>query len=606
MKISNHFAPALFTVLGLTLACAPQPAGESAGAADTVYTNGKIYTVNEAQPWAEAVAIKDGKFLVVGSAADVEAVTGDSTEVVDLGGKFAMPGIQDTHLHFESAYLAGMLEGKMLKFTEEQKSIEDLQAALKEYADANPDLEVLFAEQLQADFFPNLTPTKSFVDDVIPDRPVVIMTSTEHEALLNTKAMEMEGITAATPAPQYGEIVRDPGTGEPVGYLKESAAGKWGVKHYPPLERDLHKQGLEAVIEYLNSIGITSGKQQHAKPPVATAFKDLSDAEELTMRVALSWTYKGPLEPMPMEEQERTLAERQRFASELIDVDFVKLSSDGVVGATGWVLAPYHGTGETGLSFNSLENMTADIARFDAMGMGVTVHAMGDAAARQMIDALEAAKEKNGALKARHQLGHASLIHPDDLPRLKEVDLTSEFSPVLWFPNGMVEGYSAPLGPERVEKLWPMQSVLQAGGRINIATDGPLFWREPMETLESAVTRRVPGGESDVLGPNEAIDLATGIRAMTLDAAYLMNQDDMTGSIEVGKYADMIVLDKNLFDIPETAIGASKVLMTVFDGKVVFDVANDPAGQDAIEDAHGVELDLSGEAASMGSEWHRD
>jgi predicted amidohydrolase YtcJ len=589
----------LIILVVVALGCAVQPDTEQA---DTVYTNGRIYTVNEAQPWAEAVAIKDGKFIAVGSHALVEAVTGKGTEVVDLGGAFAMPGVQDTHLHFESAYLAGMLEGKMLKFTEEQESIADLQGALKAYADANPELGVLFAEQLPADLFPNLTPTRDFIDDVVPDRPVVIMTGSEHEAVLNSKAMEMESITAATPTPQYGDIVKDPETGEPVGYFKEAAAGKWGVKHYPPLERELHKQGLKAVAEYLNSIGITSGKQQHAKPPVATAFKDLSDEDKLTMRVALSWTYKGPLEPMPMEEQERTIAERKRFASELIDVDFVKLSSDGVVGATGWVLESYHGTGgDTGLSFNSLENMTADIARFDAMGMGVTVHAMGDAAARQMIDALEAVKVKNGAIKARHQLGHASLIHADDLPRLKEVDLTSEFSPVLWFPNGMVEGYSEPLGPERVEKLWPMQSVLKAGGRINIATDGPLFWREPMETLESSITRRVPGGEGGAIGPAEAIDLPTGIKAMTLDAAYLMNQEDTTGSIEVGKYADMIVLERNLFEIPETEISSSKVQLTVFDGQVVYDAAKDPTGEEAIEDEYDVELDLSGDAGYRGS-----
>ena len=400
--------------------------------------------------------------------------------------------------------------------------------------------------------------------------------------------------------------MKDPGTGEPTGYFKEAAAGKWGVKHYPPLDREPHRRGLKAVTEYLNSIGITSGKQQHAKPPVATAFKDLADANDLTMRIALSWTYKGPLEPMPLDEQERTIAERGRFASALINVEFVKLSSDGVIGATGWVLKPYHESGDVGLSFNSLENMTADIARFDAMGMGVTVHAMGDAAARQMIEALESVKRKNGVIKARHQLGHASLIHPDDLPRLKEVDLTSEFSPVLWFPNGMINGYAAQLGPERVEKLWPMKSVLKAGGRINIATDGPLFWREPMETLESAITRRSPDGEGEALGPAEAVDLPTAIKSMTLDAAYLMNHDDTTGSIEVGKYADMIVLDKNLFEIPEATISSSKVMVTVFNGQVVYDATRDATGEKAIEEKYGIELDLSGDAAPHGSEWHRD
>ena len=232
-------------------------------AADTVYTNSKIYTVNETQPWAEAVAIKGGKFIAVGSAADAEVVIDDDTEVIDLGGQFMMPGVQDTHLHFESAYLSGMLEGKMLKFTDEQKSVEDLQAALKAYADSNPDLEVLFAEQLPADLFPNLTPTKDFIDEVIPDRPVVIMVSTEHEAVLNSIAMKMEGISADTPEPQYGEIVKDPETGEPVGYFKEAAAGRWGVKHYPPLSREQHKQAEDDDVNDYDDKSVRLNYERH-------------------------------------------------------------------------------------------------------------------------------------------------------------------------------------------------------------------------------------------------------------------------------------------------------------------------------------------------------
>jgi len=151
-----------------------------------------------------------------------------------------------------------------------------------------------------------------------------------------------------------------------------------------------------------------------------------------------------------------------------------------------------------------------------------------------------------------------------------------------------------------------MQSVLNAGGRINIATDGPLFWREPMETLESAITRRAPGGEGAALGFAEAVHLATGIKAMTLNAAYLMNQDDTTGSIETGKYADMIVLDKNLFDIPETEISTASVQVTLLNGQVVYDAASDPSSEEAIEDEFGVELELTGEAAPHGSEWSRN
>ena len=195
-------------------------------AADTVYMNGRIYTVNEAQPWADAVAIKDGKFLVVGSNDDVEAVVGEGTKVVDLKGKFAMPGLHDTHVHMEQAYKGDVLGDSLLTFPAGETSIKKLQEILKIYADKNPDLEILFAQNLPQTPFPNASPTKEFIDEVIPDRPVVILSDTEHEGLLNSKALEMEGITQGTPAPEGGTIDKDPNTGEPTGYLRETAAGK--------------------------------------------------------------------------------------------------------------------------------------------------------------------------------------------------------------------------------------------------------------------------------------------------------------------------------------------------------------------------------------------
>lgn len=563
--------------------------------ADTAYTNGSVYTVNSDQPWAEAVAIKDGEFLVVGSNTEVGTVIGSDTEVVDLDGSFVMPGLQDTHVHFEAAYRSPMLEGVMLTYTPEQNTIEKLQAALVKYAEANPDLPVLFAEQLPMEIFPNQSPTRAFIDAVVPDRPVVMLTNTEHEAVLNTAALKMEGITAETTAPPAGELIKDSTTGEPTGFMKESAAGKWAWKYYPEPSREKQAQGALAIVQYLNSVGITSAKQLHAKGPVAVAFRDLEEDGKLTMRIALAWTYRGPLEPMPLEEQDRLIANRADFDTPLINPDFVKMTIDGNFGSTGFALEPYAISGGHGIQAISQEDLNQELARFDAIGVGVTVHAMGDAAARQMLDAMEFAN-KNGELKARHQLGHASSIHPDDLPRLVAYDLTPEFSPVLWDPNEMIDGIASNAGDERMSRLFPMRSVHEAGGRVVIGSDGPLFWHEPLETLEVSITRQVAGGGDRSQTPEEGIDLDTAIRAMTLNSAYLMDQDDLTGSIETGKRADMIVLDKNLFKIPVTDISKAKVQLTVFDGNVVYDVTQDPTGEEAIGDVHGIELDLEGDA----------
>ena len=585
-------------VLALTtfFACKQQPKE----IADTIYTNGKIYTVNEAQPWAEAVAVKDGKFIKVGSNADVEVLQGENTVVVNLEGQFAMPGLHDPHVHIEQAYKGEILEDQLLSFSSDASSIKELQQLLKEYADKNPDLKVLFAQGLPQDMFPNSSPTKAFIDEVIPNRPVVILSDTEHEGLLNSKALEMEGIDANTPTPEGGTIDKD-SNGEPTGYFREMAAGIWAWKHYPQLSPEKHKQGLQATIAFLNSIGVTSVKQQHAKNPIAIAAQDLEKEGNLNARIALSWTWKGPLEPMPIEEQEKMINERGRFSSDMIKTEFVKLSLDGNVGTTGYVLEPYLGTDSRGLPvFPNDDDLFVEVEKFDTMGIGITAHATGDAANRQLIDAIDRVKKKHGKVNVRHQLAHASLIHPDDYKRLKDLDITAEFSPVVWFQTAYTKAVTPLLGPERMSRWYPMKSVIDNGGRITMGSDGPLMWQDTFTRLQGAVTRKDPSKDEEALALNEAIDLPSAIKAMTLNSAYIMNMEDMVGSLEIGKYADIIILDQNLFEIPVEEISATKVLKTILAGKEVFDSSHDPNEEDGIEEKYGLELDFSGEQGHPG------
>lgn len=567
---------------------------------DSIYLNGKIYTVNDAQPWAEAIAIKDGKIIAVGSDEEISGTTGENTIVIDLEGKFVMPGLHDPHVHIEQAYKGEILGDQLLTFSADASSIKELQQLLKEYADKNPDLKVLFAQGLPQDMFPNSSPTKAFIDEVIPNRPVVILSDTEHEGLLNSKALEMEGINANTPNPEGGAIDKDP-NGEPTGYFREMAAGIWAWKHYPQLSSEEHKQGLQATIAYLNSIGITSVKQQHAKNPIAKAAQDLEKEGNLNARIALSWTWKGPLEPMPIKEQEKMINERGRFSSEMIKTEFVKLSLDGNVGTTGYVLEPYVGTESRGLPvFPNDDDLFAEVEKFDTMGIGISAHATGDAANRQLIDAIDRVKIKHGKVIARHQLAHASLIHPDDYARLKDLDITAEFSPVVWFQTPYTKAVTSTLGPERMSRWYPMKSVIENGGRITMGSDGPLMWQDTFTRLEGAITRKDPSKNEEALTLNEAIDLPSAIRAMTINAAYLMDTDGQVGSIEIGKYADIIILDQNLFEIAAEKISSTKVLKTLLAGKVVFDSSGDPIDENSIEEKYGLELDFSGEQGHPG------
>ena len=572
--------------------------------ADIIYKNGKIYTVNIAQPWEQAVALKDGKILAVGSDEAIASSIGESTKVIDLEGKFMMPGLHDAHVHIEQAYKADMLGDQMLTFPVDVASIKELQELLKEYADKNPDLKVLFAQSLPQDIFPNSSPTKAFIDEVIPDRPVVILSDTGHEGLLNSKALEIEGIVASTQTPKGGTIDKD-ANGEPTGYFREMAAGIWAWKYYPQVSPEEHKKGLQATIAYLNSIGVTSIKQQHAKNPIAIAAQSLEKEGNLNARIALSWSWKGPLEPMPIEEQEKMINERGRFSSDMIKTEFVKLSLDGNVGTTGYVLEPYIGTNNRGLPvYTNDDDLFAEVEKFDLMGLGISAHATGDAANRQLIDAIDYVNQKHHRVQGRHQLSHASLIHPDDYSRLKDLDITVEFSPVVWFQTPYTIAVTSLLGPERMDRWYPMKSVIENEGRIALASDGPLMWQDTFTRLQGAITRKDPSKDEEALALNEAIDLPEAIKAMTINSAYIMNQDDQVGSIEKGKYADLIILDKNLFEIPVEEISTTKVLKTILAGRVVFDNTIDPNDEGSIEKKYELDLDLSGDQGHPGCDHH--
>jgi len=234
------------------------------------------------------------------------------------------------------------------------------------------------------------------------------------------------------------------------------------------------------------------------------------------------------------------------------------------------------------------------------MGLGISAHATGDAANRQLIDAIDRVKKKHGKVNVRHQLAHASLIHPDDYKRLKDLDITAEFSPVVWFQTAYTKAVTPLLGPERMSRWYPMKSVIDNGGRITMGSDGPLMWQDTFTRLQGAVTRKDPSKDEEALALNEAIDLPSAIKAMTLNSAYIMNMEDMVGSLEIGKYADIIILDQNLFEIPVEEISATKVLKTILAGKEVFDSSHDPNEEDGIEEKYGLELDFSGEQGHPG------
>ncbi len=558
MKLLLSIAAALLTSISMA----------SAQVADTIYTNARVYTVNPAQPWAEAVAIDDGALIAVGSAKDASKFAGKDTRIVDLKGKMILPGFFDSHIHLENFYVTSKIAHKLFAIPP-SKNTKEIAAAIRGFAKKFPHLKLIFGVNLTEELFPGSSPTRQFLDEIVPDRPVILITAAGHEALMNSTALKMVGITDATPDPLNGIIVRDK-NGVATGFLKEAAQGQYAMPHLPVVTLKQHVEGMAELMPQLNGMGLTSIKHIHGQEIEARALKEIEKQGKLTLRVAIAWTYKSPLNPQPVEEQNAAIAGRMQWASDLIDPNYVKMNIDGIPTATGAMLEPYVGSKNRGLTFFDANSLAEEIIRFDPEMSGLVFHTVGDRGARQVLDALEIAKKKLGGLRGRTQLAHAIFIDQADIRRLRDADVTAEFSPVMWFEGGMNTIVWPMVGPERAARQLPMRDVADAGGRVVLGSDGPIFMQTPLASFETAVTRLPPDGGAKSPSAGQALTLAEAIAARTINAAYLNNSEDKVGSIEVGKLADLVIIDRDLFAIPITEVSEANVLVTVFGGEEVF------------------------------------
>lgn len=563
--------------------------------ADTIYTNAQVYTVNPYQEWAEAFAIEDGRFIAVGSTEEVAALAGNETETINLAGAMVLPGLYDIHVHFRNWYVAAALSDEVILLPGDA----DPEAAaelIRDFVAARPELEYLFGSGLANELFDG-EPTTAWLDEAVSDIPVYIITATGHEAVLNTPAMINSGIDADTPDPRNGIIVRDPETGEATGYMKEAAMGLYAMPFLRDLELETHVDGARDVLHLLASMGVTSARNMHSELIQVQALNRLATSEGLPIRVSVAWTYDSPTRAYQSVEDQRAAIDKfQEIIAPRLDPTFIKVNIDGIPTETGAMLEPFltnnseveqsqsdagsqydplaSGQGDYGLIFFTEEELVADIIRFEEQGMkGMVFHTVGDRGARLVLDAMEIARDQLGELKGRYQLAHSFFISEEDMPRLVELDLTPEFSPVLWFSNPHNDVVNRVVGPERAQRVFPMRSVADAGGRVVIASDGPLFMQTPLASIEAAVTRIDPVADTSPPDPavGQAITLKEAILARTINSAYLDFADEELGSIETGKLADFIVLDRNLFEIPIAEVSEAQILKTFVEGEMVFE-----------------------------------
>ena len=556
---------------------------EANSKADLVFTNGSVYTVDAARSWAEAVAVQSDRIVAVGSSADVGELIGPGTEVVDLRGRMLLPGFQDAHVH----PVWGGLD--LLRCSlNEAGSASECEAIIAAYVDAHPDVSWILGGGWSMDSFPGGTPTKDVLDRLVPDRPVFLPNRDGHSAWVNTRALEVAGVTRDTPDPADGRIERD-AQGAPSGTLHEGAMGLVG-DHAPPTSPEEMYQGLLRGQTYLHSLGITAW--QDAIVDVSEqqnnfdAYLRAGNAGDLTARVigALWWDRKRGLEQI-----DDLLALRERGVAGRFAATSVKIMQDGVCeNFTAAVLEPYldsegHPTTNRGISFVDPELLKEAVTRLDALGFQVHFHSLGDRAVREALDAIEAARKANGAKDHRHHLAHIQIVHPDDIGRFRALNAVANAQPLWAAHEGQMDELTIPfLGHPRATWQYPFASLVRAGATLAMGSDWSVSTPDPLEEMHVAVNRVMAPGypyrveNREVFLPAERIDLSTAIGGFTMGTAFVNHLEESTGSIEVGKAADLVVLDRDLFAHPQEEIADASVQLTLVAGRRVFE---DPAFQ---------------------------
>lgn len=538
--------------------------------ADLVLRNTAVYTVSPSAPWAEAVAIRDGRIRHVGDDAGVAGWIGPQTTVLDLPGRMVLPGFQDAHVHPH----ASGVEFQQCPLFDGQRAEDYLAAVAACDARLPEGAWLVGAGWLLSAFPPDGIPHKRLLDGVVADRPVVLISADGHSAWTNSRALAAAGIDSKTPDPPKGRIDRDAATGEPVGSFQETAI-ELVTRHVPPPDDGTLERGLRHALATLNGLGITAWQDASvrvANDPVRAleTYGRLAERGELTAHTVLSllWDNERGLEQIP-----EIAAARAASGRRGVDAGTVKIFLDGVIEAqTSALLEDY--TDRPGFRGELQVDpavLRQAVAALDADGFQVHIHAIGDAAVRAALDAFAYAREKNGPGRNRHHVAHLQLIHPDDVPRFAALDVTANFQPLWSFEDAYIVDLTYPrLGPGRSRWIYPINAVLRAGARVAFGSDWSVSSVNPLEGIEVAVTRMGPNGETDTpFLPEQRISLEDAIRAYTLNAAYLNRLDDRTGSIEAGKLADLIVLDRNLFRIDPQEISEARVLLTLFAGRPV-------------------------------------
>lgn len=538
--------------------------------ADLVLRDALVYTADPRHPWAEAVAVRNGTIVYVGTADGLKSFVGPRTEVREMRGRLILPGFRDAHIH--------PLTGSLNLFECHLTGPANVCAYLSQiavYAQANQDQPFIRGGGWLPDAFPAHGPNRRDLDAIVANRPVCIKSIDGHSAWINSKALELAGIIRDTADPPGGHIERDPQSGAASGTLREWSAMELVESRLPPPTMENRITAGWAFAEMAAQQGIVSVHEAMAKEEELAAYRALDRSGELTLRVQaalLCEPEKG------MKQIEDLLALRRTYEGGLLAPRTAKIFVDGVVeGHTAWLLDPYADRpnfhGERLWSPRELNEMAAAL---DRAGFQLHLHAVGDGAVRTALDAFAHVAMVNGPCDRRPVIAHCDLIDPVDLSRFRSLSVIANMQPLWFYAERNFPKTTLPfLGSDRAGRLYGFKSLIASGASVTCGTDWPFSGElntfNPLAAIQVGVTRRgLNADAAPTYLPEERVSLANLLNAHTTGGAYADFQENLTGSITVGKSADLVCLDRNLFDLPSSEISQASVLLTLFRGKPVY------------------------------------
>jgi predicted amidohydrolase YtcJ len=582
----------------LVFSLAACSSGGSSDVADMVITNAAVYTVDKDNTIAEAVAVKDGMIVYVGDSAGVEKFTGSSTKVVDLKGGAVMPGMVDSHMHPAMSATSYLFEILLSDCVGKESYLTEIAKFIKE----KPDLEVYAGSGFMRSAFDTVGPRKEWLDKLETEKPVLIMSVDGHSMWVNSKALELAGITKDTKDPEGGVIQRDPATGEPSGLLQESAM-QLVANLKPEYTKDQYKEAILWLQDWFNSVGLTTvfdAMVDLDNPDYYGAYQELAEAGKLTVRVRGGWHMYPEMGKENFDKYiEKGVKLSKNFTTPYFQVNAFKFFSDQVVEeSSAYMSEPYSDRTDGWRGIKVWDDaVLADLfTKIDAKGFQLHIHQIGDAAATYTLDAIEKAVKANGKRDSRHSFAHVQFLNDKDMQRMADLKMNAIIAPYwMAMDDYYWEIYKPVLGEERVNNMYPAQSLLDKG--VNTAVHSDFFVTEPDPgwLFYGAITRTLPKKMADawyegmditrttdinhpmedyLIGPlppyDERLTLEETVKAATYNGAYANFMEKEIGSIEVGKMADLMLFSEPIFDLDTEDLSNVLPTMTIFDGKIVY------------------------------------